>query len=276
MNDAKLEKVRAWLEKSGYPLELEIARQVEAIELAWTQSWHYLDEDTQKYRETDVIAWKEILLRTDRDPVLVRLSLCIECKRSDASWVAFTSKRTSPGDLFEVFATPASEYGTKVLKRIAPFLLESPAFQRDDPVAYSVTTAHLGKKGQPRNERDSAYGAIRGVSDGSIARARAADGAGMTVAEIVVPLIVFDGDLLAATLQDSGEISLDPVDEILVVQRRPTEQRPFTIVRIVTAARVTNYLERFLKSTTVLDIHKDAIRLAIENHRKNSGPVVVL
>lgn len=276
MNEDKLKKVRDWLKKSGYPLELQVARQVEELGFAWQQSWHYLDSDTRKYRETDIIAWKECLLKTSGNAVLVRLSLCIECKRGDKPWVAFTSNRTSPGDLIELFSTPSSEYGAEVLKRLAPDLLHTPGFQRaNEQLAYTVVEVELASKGA-KTGRDSAYAAIRAVSDGAIARARIADEGDLTLAEIVIPIVVYDGDLVAASLGDDGELALEPTAEVMVVQRRPTDLRPFTVVRVVTAVETQSYLERFLESAAVLESRAELIRTAIEEHRERSGPIVVL
>ncbi|RLD00721.1 MAG: hypothetical protein DRI65_16200, partial [Chloroflexota bacterium] len=59
-------KIKAWLNKHGYPLEMEIARAMQSVEFSVVQSEYIEDSDTGILRETDIVAYQESHSKTCR------------------------------------------------------------------------------------------------------------------------------------------------------------------------------------------------------------------
>lgn len=82
--------MKSWLDKTGYPLELRVAREVENHQpRSVLQSHYYRDRIAGKAREIDVVAsWAR------HNPAYwAWLYLVIECKSKPAPWVIFDANR---------------------------------------------------------------------------------------------------------------------------------------------------------------------------------------
>lgn len=79
------EKVIEWLRKTGFPLEMDAASAFSAVGFDVQQSSSFLDSQSDKGREIDVLA-------RDSDFIgIIDISFVIECKSSSKPWVVFTS-----------------------------------------------------------------------------------------------------------------------------------------------------------------------------------------
>src|SRR3989442_788755 len=84
-----LAKVREWLTKQGYPLELRVGQAFAAA--GWGVSHASFDEDpeTHKQREIDLYVYMQ-----GHGLPAIQFMLAIECKSSpDKPWVAFSAPR---------------------------------------------------------------------------------------------------------------------------------------------------------------------------------------
>ncbi len=96
-NDLKV-KVADWLKKEGYPLEMKVADIFRRNGFGVDQSSYFIDPETGKMREMDVIA-----TAIDKYTSNINISWVIECKSSKKyPWILFTSKHAAEGynDLF--------------------------------------------------------------------------------------------------------------------------------------------------------------------------------
>ena len=89
-------KVAAWLETSGYSLEMRAARGLIAAGFDVVQSEYFQDSDTNKWRETDILAHCETRGTSGGRPIF---SLVVECKSGKHPWVLFTSPNDGPFSL---------------------------------------------------------------------------------------------------------------------------------------------------------------------------------
>jgi hypothetical protein len=85
-------KIRDWLEKQGYPLEMMVARALQEIDAGISQSPYYIDPETEKPREIDVVArW----MKTEKNAggfLKFELFLFIECKsQQKGPWIVFSN-----------------------------------------------------------------------------------------------------------------------------------------------------------------------------------------
>ncbi|MGV6489024.1 hypothetical protein [Stenotrophomonas bentonitica] len=80
------EKLKAWFNNTGFPLEIYSSRAFHRARFAVEQSAIYLDTDEEKGREIDLLAYV-------RDATSCFASFfAIECKSSDKPWIVLTNK----------------------------------------------------------------------------------------------------------------------------------------------------------------------------------------
>jgi hypothetical protein len=91
LGDAMIPKVREWLDAQGFTLEMRTASAFRAAGFEVRQSSHYIDPETGKGREIDVVA-------ADPDVLgVVDITFVVECKSSKKPWVLLCSPDTVVG-----------------------------------------------------------------------------------------------------------------------------------------------------------------------------------
>ena len=93
----KLERVRDWVLKTGYPLELEVIDGLKSHGWEVMASTNYLDDDEDKWRELDVKAYRRVEFgKVSHIPgwsYTLIFTLIIQCKKSEKfAWVFFPAK----------------------------------------------------------------------------------------------------------------------------------------------------------------------------------------
>lgn len=82
-------QVAEWLAKSGYPLEMSVARELRRAEFPVTQPAFYQDPISKEQREIDVVATRAF--HDEEHRRTVRIQFVIECKQSrQYPWVVFS------------------------------------------------------------------------------------------------------------------------------------------------------------------------------------------
>jgi hypothetical protein len=91
------DKIQDWIEKTGYALEMRVARTLRRAGFRAVQSEYYPDpSDPKKHREVDVVAYEDMTTDLHQSCLL----LVLECKVTSAKpWVLFTNKREWPEGL---------------------------------------------------------------------------------------------------------------------------------------------------------------------------------
>jgi hypothetical protein len=219
--------VKAWLEKHGYPLEVRVARAFRAahplqeflgFEEAVRQSKSYIDNETEKVREADVVAtwWNPIRYEIDQSRTNPRAAdwlgiiLVIECKRSAVPWIALTSDpvpqiawrnkllRSLPIESYDESRLP---WEVDQRADTAPLL----NWQRQLVHAVVSMSKEDSRRSQP-------YDAIRQVMSAAQGIVKEVGGAGdlpsTSWVDLVVPVIVTDAPLFECWLDQDDEIQL--------------------------------------------------------------------
>ena len=187
-----VEKVLDWLQKTGFPLEMEAASAFRRAGFDVRQSFTYPDPQSEKGREIDVLA-------TNPDIVgVIDVSFVVECKASPNPWVVLTSEDALSNYnrlfAFAVTSNAASEALSarwrQGLGKISPYI-ERPtrggygfrqAFGKDNDPAYSAAVAVMK--------------ACRGVAQ---------DREGIPRLAFAFPIIVVDSPLFECSLRENGE-----------------------------------------------------------------------
>jgi len=206
-----IEKLEAWIEKGGFPLEMKVSNAFIKAGFEVAQSVYYMDIESDKYRETDIIAskYKQV------NGIWVNLTFVVECKSSlDKPWVILINKglkNQSSGGL----PTYITHNGIKFLK--ATSLKEDYKsdllFKNDRSIGYSMQTAFNSGK-------DKSYEAIQSVTKACEYFLQECNKKRKNQCNFYFPVIIVDGKLFNAALTENGEMEIEKVEqtELLVTR----------------------------------------------------------
>jgi len=115
MTDRDLQsRVREWLTKQGFPLELKVARSFQAQKFSVVQSSYYEDFEEGKARETDVVARLYSNYEPEGGAYIAELEsyVAVECKSSEKPWVVF---KGAPINYWECDAFLSNRHGKRLV-----------------------------------------------------------------------------------------------------------------------------------------------------------------
>lgn len=232
-------KITKWLDEQGYPLEMRVARAFHQAGFRVLQSDFYEDPKTQVQREIDVVA--SISRKFDKHPL--RLEFVVECKSSkDKPWIMFCANNQRLAAPARVVQRIASEIGRSLLFDLCQRedIQSLDLFEVTNPPAYGVTQAFT--KGL-----DVTYAALAGAAAAAVAKTEEANNypSFLTpLTNIVFPVVVTEGKLFTAVLQDDSSISLSEVRQGKLLWRNQVAGDPHTVVNLVADTKIETFTRR--------------------------------
>ena len=201
MADDLLSKVRNWLQSSGFPLEMEAAAAFRSAGFDVRQSTSYVDQQTEKGREIDVLA---------SDPAhvgVVDISFVIECKGSKNPWVVLCSETAlSSYNRLLAFALTSSAARSAIGERVTHHDSHSREYVLvENRAGYSMREA-LGSK-----ESDPAYAAAMSAIKACRGLIREREPGGIQPICFAFPVVIVDSPLFECTLATDGQLELRQV-----------------------------------------------------------------
>lgn len=202
------------INKTGFPLELRVSKFLQDNGYHVANNLYYIDQDEGKGREVDMRALKNFRFNVEGKSYFIRHCFLIECKRSkEKPWVVFSSPQTVY-DRRRFFlqcrgvktTTKWEDYGVpKKLEKIHPF-------SKYERRGRSFFEPFKNDKGGV-----TIYKSLITSVKASIAMRNNEFGAGAKGnACIYYPVIVFDGKLHEAFLDDENNIIDQEVDSVIV------------------------------------------------------------
>ena len=239
MTEDLIAKIRKWLDKQGYPLEMKVARSFQEAGFSVSSSEYYLDPDEGKPREIDVIA----SMKTTIAGISFQLAFTVECKSSKGSpWVCFCAGRKQQRESSVGFlARHATVQGRTLLTEISsnPDITTGHLFDLPDDHAYGVR--NVLKTGA-----DVSYQAIVGAQKAAHAliahydRIQTHPSPVHTVC-IAFPLVVVDTPIFNCNLGDAGDIELTKAASQTIL--RTGFDTYYSIIEIVDASALEKFIE---------------------------------
>jgi hypothetical protein len=241
-------KVREWLEGEGYPLEMRAASAFRSSGFDVRQSVYYMDADTGKTREIDLLCGVG-----DFPYGLANLSLVVECKTSKKPWVVFSSEHTllEFNRLFAFGILSGKVRGelANTVHDVRDRLSWFP--KRNRRIGYAATQAFAEKQDVP-------FSAAMGTIKASLDLLKPSDG-GTPPFRAAFPIIVLDAPLIDCFLDETGEVQLSEIDEHEFFFAPRLEDFPGTCIRIVTLRGLPSFCQVARKEMdTLLDVLKPA------------------
>jgi hypothetical protein len=256
MSDELLEKVSKWLAKTGYPLEMRIARAARRARPLWVdQSRNYYDGETGKVRETDVVAaWGD----PEGDyPVVV---LVIECKAKPHPWVIFDDGTGLSDDgnrrlwsaVRRGFQNP---YGDSASVALQPNAFTGGTLLKPDIEGLAAVEVKFNDSADDRNSAWDAARAATAAAHGVVSEFSEAQLARRHSGIVAFPIVVTSGKLFRSYL-DGDEMKVEEADR-LSVRVRLGANMDETRCLIVTEDALDSVLEEASKTPDILTMQFD-------------------
>jgi hypothetical protein len=202
-------KVREWLDTQGFTLEMRTASAFRAAGFQVRQSSLYIDTETGKARDIDVIAIDPDVLGA------VNIRFIVECKSSNKPWVLLCSPYTLDGYNRILAYSALSEMARDALidrvrvSAVSPqacggFFDKFPGSRKDGLIGYSVR--------QALSNTDVAYAAAATVAKACDHFVRG-DGVWSKSLSFGFPVIVIDGPLIRCSLAENGDVQFEEADQ---------------------------------------------------------------
>lgn len=223
-----LEKVSSWVEKTGLPLELEAKAAFKQAKFQVTHSALYVDPESEKGREIDVIAYH-------RDPIgLIQKYFVVECKSGGNPWVVLTDSATYP--------YPINYSLGLVSPRVIPSLdsgWNQPRHRLGECVSdfhragYAVKQAFSGQD-------DAAYSTAISVLKASHAVVSEQTSQTQRL-KLVFPVIVVDAPIFECRLDDEGKLKFRQVEYSEAKFTAYIPERTVSSLKIVTRKELPHF-----------------------------------
>lgn len=218
------------ISNTGFKLEMEVAGQLNLVGLHPYQSVYYKDPGTGQEREVDLVATKMTVM--DDSMTLFKVSLVIQCKWSkNTAWVGFLNSiprgATKDGIIKTLYGPDDRSYITGFSRDLESDL----EILNIDPErsCYAMTSIGGIRSDKSSNhsetggkEKDIAYEGYRSIISGSLGVLNlgmedASVGHRRRCISIIVPIIVVDGPLCEARINNCGEIECCVTDGMTLI-----------------------------------------------------------
>ncbi len=224
-----VDKVCQWLDRTGFPLEMEAASAFRRAGFEVRQSFTYPDPQSEKGREIDVLATQPDFMR------VIEISFIVECKASPNPWVVLTSEDAlrNYNRLF-AFAITSNAARRVLAERWQQGLGKIlPHIERPSRGGYGFRQAFA-------KDNDPAYSAAIAVMKASQGVAK--DREGMPKLAFAFPVIVVDAPLFECSLAENNSgLNLEEVEQSNFLFSVHTPQEIGCCVKVVTRRKLNSY-----------------------------------
>ncbi|MEH2153741.1 hypothetical protein [Nostoc sp.] len=239
MKDELKNKVQAWLEDQGYPLEMKVARAFAESDFEVRQSSFYTDPESNEVREIDIVC--------NSTCVVFDVYFVIECKSASRPWILFTSENTFVNYNKYFAYCLYSEVAKKVfINKTVEILAREDVltwFNKKGRNGYSITEAFT-------SSIDNTYKAAMSALKAAVALKILADENKHLT--FVFPVIVVDGSLFESYLDVNGKLVVDAIKKGFLHFPRQTKEVTGTTICVVTLDYVPEFIVEAKRMTTEL------------------------
>jgi hypothetical protein len=212
-------KVRKWLGKQGYPMEMQVAQAFINKAFYVIQADVFEDEETGKFREIDVMASKFSYVDSgEQVSAIFRIACIVECKASNGRpWVLFSPQTDKFNfDSGSILATEtASDFLKKLgkdtnLQNYVERIMTNKLFS-ESPTGYGIVQTLR----EAKSNVDVTYQAFQSAIKASVSKIKQAQkisGPDIYLEVIAVPIVVVDTPLYKSRLDQNNEITLEEID----------------------------------------------------------------
>lgn len=256
-----ISKVSQWLEEQGFTLEMRAADAFRAAGFDVRQSSHYIDPESGKGREIDVIASDPDLLG------IIEITFIVECKSSKKPWVLLCSQDTLVNyNRLSAFGVLSGKATETLADRVLDLVERWPWLKKSRMAAYSFR--------QALSDSDLAYAAAVTVAKAANSFIRKPDSIYAPHYVFAFPIIVVNSPILQCMLAEDGQIEITEVTEgeWLFLARLP--EYFGTCIRIISIERLPAFAREAknfaLQIREDLKVEQDQVRASWRSNNQIS------
>jgi hypothetical protein len=260
MSDKK-QKIKNWIEQNGYPFEMIVAKSFKEAGFEISQSVLFKDEETGKYRETDIIAHETKNIRN----VWFNISFIVECKKSNEKpWIIFKNNEqyTLLNKKYPVLITKNGNILIDSIIRNSQY--RSPLlFPPIKDSGYNIVTAFNTKS-------DAAYAASQSVIKACEYLLSKSNESSKKFCNLYVPVIAIEGELYESYLNSDNKLELNEVDSSSIISTKSFEENNSNYIRIVSSKNLDDFTLKLRKEIDeLLDKYSNQLEVTLHNHPVN-------
>lgn len=254
------QKIKEWIGSQGYPVEMLVAKSFREAGFTATQSEYFIDPESGDTREIDVIAYKQANI----GEILVRVSLCIECKVSNKHpWIMFASKDTKIAKPASIMQRPSTKAGLHFLSKISnnKYAQNTPFFKLEERNGYGLTEAFTTGK-------DNAYASCISVAKCArslIEVAESTNSEQVPACVIAFPIILLQGKLFECH-QDSTSLEVQEINNGTLIWRNQASNAGHSIISLYTAKSLPALIKKASKLIDFIFCQEDVFKEIQEDY----------
>lgn len=207
------ERIVEELQKTGFPTEIVSANILEQRGWTVTHNPSYLDPNEETSREHDIYAHRSWITQGIEYPYFLTVQIIVECKKSDKPWVFFTVPRRGARSPSLRIRSGKHRGFPRHSKGNTEIDGDFEAFHHYFASGKVARTYHEPFKGREQADRGQViYAAVLAVTGATLFRDFESDVDGFTT--ISYPVIIFEGPLFEAEIDNAKKISVRRADHI--------------------------------------------------------------
>lgn len=239
-------KIKTWLLEQGFPFEMHVASVLVKSDFQVIQSKIFNDPETGVKREIDIVATLQ-----DTSGFL-SINFVIECKKTSSPWIVFSSKDTlSTYNYHHTFGF-RTKYARKLFLKhdnddFEAMRKEIPWYWNyDKRIGYSAIQAFTQGK-------DSSFVAQMSALKASYSLRNDEDKGTVDMISIYFPIVLLEGDLFEAYLNEKGELTVAPSDRLFLQNPYYQEILEGVNIQVITRSGLDRFIFESKKLLTVLN-----------------------
>lgn len=251
------------MQRQGYPLEMSVAQSF-AETASIIQSDYYIDPDTGKLREIDVMAYHTTGSEKPGHEHFIQVGCSIECKlATDKPWLLFTTQPEFPFDDSDSSESYPYAPSLAVGSKIGEWLLNKVSFPHggiwrkplggfegyEGATGYGITQAFTSGKDVP-------YQAVNSTFKAATAWAKKIDEDNevaskvVSYSSIIFPTVVIDGQLFECALDKKGKLTVKEIRSGLLNWNVASDGISSKKIHIYTKPASNDLVQRVDRATT--------------------------
>jgi hypothetical protein len=264
-------QIKNWLEKQGYPLEMEVAAYAAKQGFEVSQSDYYIDQDDGKPREIDLVLSKKAVKYKDFS---IGYHLCVECKSGkEKPWLLLASDDLSIySNLINNFLLHNSYATTKIADEI---LIQSYCLGNSNNIFPRLTITRIVGYGvtQAFSETDIPFKALMTAGKAAYDYLRRNNGAELTIpVHLFIPVVVIDAPLFSVVRTKESNLEINPINRATLLWNQVIAGRSRNCIHIVRKSHIEEFLSECSKSADWwLNMPKETLISAKKISNKSNG-----
>jgi len=245
------EKIVDWLGSQGYPLEMKVASKLRNSGFKVQHGSYYVDPETSKSREIDIICTKG-----DTVYGMVEIHFVIECKSTKRPWLLFSAEYTreglSPLRAMAIRSEKAGEFITDNAQNLYNAFTWVTKLGR---VGYSITQAFSERQ-------DTPYEAILSAVKASVSLNIKNENQGVWKIPFLFafPVIITASPLFECYLDENGNVNIQEIDEGLLYYDGKIDNYSGFCIRVVSESALETFKDDInTTSGYLIDLLKEDI-----------------